>query len=274
MDATQYILDLLSRPIVPSYCAWPAWLGVAFRMDDYSNFTREVEIIHCPDDARATPHRNCRFVAQPINIVQSGHCPVCGRTEVTPFNPQERRELNAKEAYRRIVKAYSDRAMRYYLIQYWDNLRSINKGRLHIDHIFPVSRGYDEEVPEIVIGSPVNCRLVAKRHNLRKATKPGQSLDQLRRRYEAFIAEFPEWAESANVLATTGNLVRAHKPKTRLQNNTKLAELIEDPLGEQEVVSRLTKQASTVTRKSSRSKKGKEIGVVIHLSIRPAEDQS
>jgi hypothetical protein len=66
MNPEEYIRGLLSRPIVPEYCAWPAWLGSAFKIEDYSNFTREVEIVHGRNGDAWMPGRKCMFIAAPL----------------------------------------------------------------------------------------------------------------------------------------------------------------------------------------------------------------
>ncbi len=209
MNAGDYIRSLLSKPVVPSYCAWPAWLGPAFKMEDYSNFTREVEIIHGRRGDPWMPGPKCVFRASPLTIVESGVCPKCKKVEFTPFNGEWRREANAKDAYRAIVTAYSQRAMRY-LVECWWKVRRDNKGRRHIDHIFPVARGFQHGIEEHIIGSPVNCRLLSAKANLSKGSKPGQSLEQLLSRYDAFAAKDPYWKHLPEYLDKTGTLSDAN----------------------------------------------------------------
>jgi len=273
MNPEDYIRGLLGRPIVPEYCAWPAWLGLAFKMEDYSNFTCEVEIHHgCNGDAWA-PGRKCKFIATPLTIVETGVCPVCGKQEVTPFNDPKRLELNAKEVYRKLVKAYSDRAMRYYLVDNWDNLRAINKGKLHVDHIYPVSLGFGESVPEIIIGSPVNCRLVTGKRNVRKATHPGQSLQDLLFRYDSLVAECPIWAGLELILAETGTLKGAVKPRTRLQHIESLRAIIGDPISDEKEVTGLVDKAQTVKRKRSPKRRTSGIEVVFEIELDTREEK-
>ena len=155
MNGTEYIRSILSKPIVPSYCAWPAWLGPAFKMEDCSNFTGEVEIIHGRNGDPWMPRPKCRFVGRPLTIVQTGICPKCGKREFTPFNGEERREVNAKEAYRSIVMAYTQRAMPYLVANWW-KMRRDNKGKKHVDHIYLVALGFKHGIAENIMGSPVN----------------------------------------------------------------------------------------------------------------------
>jgi hypothetical protein len=200
-------------------------------------------------------------------------CAVCGKQEFTPFNNQKSRELNAKDAYRKLIMAYSDRAMRYYLIDHWDSLRSINKGKLHVDHIYPVSLGFRESVPEIVIGSPVNCRLVTRKRNLRKATDPGQSLQELLSRYGRFLAECPEWAELEHALAETGTLKGAVKPTTRLQDIESFRAIIGDAISDEKEVTGLVDKAKTAKWKDSRKRGGGGIKMVFEIEFDTGEER-
>ena len=208
MDPATYVRNLLSKPVVPRCCAWPSWLGVQFEMyNDYSNFSRECEIVHLlSEESWLLDAPKCSFVAKPLVIVETGVCPVCGRREFTPFDNPTSLKLNAKSAYRAIVNVYTEHAMRYYLVDHWDDVKRQNMGRLHVDHIYPVNRGFKHGVAEAIIGSPVNCQLIPAKDNLRKGEKPGQSLDELLSRYTRFVSRCLDWSELQGILDSTGRL--------------------------------------------------------------------
>ena len=59
-----YLTALLSCPIVPKCCQWPAWLGINYWIKDYSNFTREVEVVHTRTGSfLRADSQDCCFIA-------------------------------------------------------------------------------------------------------------------------------------------------------------------------------------------------------------------
>ena len=204
------------------------WLGAgAFEIDDYSNFTREVEVVHLRTGGQSTRVK-CRFMAKPLDIVETGVCPACGKQEASLFHPEERLVLIAKDAYRRVVSVYTDFALRHFLVERWWKVKALNRGKLHVDHVYPVSLGYDEGISEIVIGSPVNCQLLTEKQNLSKSAKPGQSLEALTTRYNDFVAAFPCWADLESSLARMGHLKQTATPKGGFHHDDRLKAMLGD----------------------------------------------
>jgi hypothetical protein len=191
--------------MLPVYCDWP-WLGRAFNWPSGNSLACETDIVHVRGGDALLESPTCEFRAVPFAIAETGVCPVCGGNERTPLNDPDALLSCAKGVYRQIIMAYSDYAMRYYVVCDWSKVKRGNRGRKHTDHIYPVALGFENGVPETMVGSPVNCQLLSASENARKHTKPGQTLPELRSRYEEFVAADPYWGQLEEALARTGTL--------------------------------------------------------------------
>jgi len=225
VDAHQYLRRVFCNQRIPDSVASPSVLGFGFEIDDYSNLTSETEIRHIPKSHGVGEAVKCRFKAEPLSIIETGVCPVCGLNEFIPYLNAGSIDQYARGIYRAMVKDYSDWAMWQYVVDDWYSLRGINNKRLHVDHCFPVSLGYEYSIPEFVVGSPINCRLTTSQRNLRKSNKTEVSSEQVIGRYEQFTDAFPEWVAAKEFYTETGRLCGAPRPQTRFQDTAVSQEL-------------------------------------------------
>ena len=145
--------------------------------------------------------------------------------------------------------------------------RYTSRGTLHVDHVDPIADGFKNSVPEIVVGSPVNCQLVTESKNVHKGATPGQSQEDLLSRYEKFVAQCPEWAELERILANTGTLKGAINPRTRHQHAPGLRSLMDHGPTQEEAVRDVIERAKTDTRKEARRRRRRGTRIVFQIEF-------
>lgn len=101
---------------------------------------------------------------------------------------------------------YRDQATRYMglaIRKYWkliDRCEHLcENGRMeegyHKDHIYSVRDAFENNVPDIVVSSPLNVSIVKSEKNLSKGRNSHCSLDELYAKYGEFLHDYPEWPE-------------------------------------------------------------------------------
>lgn len=266
MNAEWYVRRILSLELIPICCQLPMILGPAFEIKDYSNLIRETEIIHKDPAATFDAPPKCRLVHSPLDLAISGTCPACGVTEFTAINDSWRMRATSMRMYRDIVTEFSKWAMYKYVFPDFYSILGTNKGRLHLDHIYPVKLGFTESVPEFVIGSPVNCRMMNGRSNIKKKAVPHQTLEELMHRLELFSTSFPEWLQVKEHFFRNGHVEGSPLPTDQFWS-TELAQQLSDPSSAAEIQEILTEVEEAKKTKPKR-KPSQEMVVIWRTDFR------
>jgi hypothetical protein len=130
------------------------------------------------------------FNAKLAELIVNPICPICGRDEGSHQAHVDAQTEAGKMAYRAIVTAWSEKALRTFERERCEHRR---QSRLHLDHIYPVSLGFQNGVAEEIISSPINLQVITETENLRKHVTPGMSLDELHERYSTWVVGNPIW---------------------------------------------------------------------------------
>lgn len=113
-------------------------------------------------------------------------------------------------AYRAIVHSWSEKAFRFFDPR---GCKHRLQTRRHLDHIYPVSLGFINSVPEEIISAPINLQALSQTENLVKGTQPGMSLHDLENKYAAWIRENPQWTDIVKVRRATNAWPRSPNAK-------------------------------------------------------------
>ena len=228
MTPMGYVLSIIQKEVVPFRVAfgiypskfYPLVIGRELEAA-YSNFTRKRIIVHKP---RWDRKPKCSFEEIPLDFLRDPVCPVCGYRGHGLLCSGEGDEVLindfARRAYRELVNGYTDWALRYYHYpgnRNWREEQQRGKGKIHTDHIYPLSEAFRLGVPDYVVGSPVNIQRIPANVNLTKGARVDQSLDTLLARYEKFALSFPEWEELATYVQREGKFGGGPRPTKEWQ---------------------------------------------------------
>ncbi len=143
------------------------------------------------------------IVGTPRRILIENWCPCC---ESTLYDNDDKRWLEKLgfELYRQRVTRFQELSVNNY-IQFVDT-RTLSDPQGQdvsdavVQHLYPVRNGFEDQVDETIIGSPMNLRMVAFADSFNKRHQSLPSLAKLVNRYSAFVATKPEWLENAERL--------------------------------------------------------------------------
>jgi len=80
---------------------------------------------------------------------------------------------------------------------YYINPENIKRGsgedEFHLDHIYSISKGWENKIPIFIITCPVNLRMINSRENIKKSKRCDISISELYIKAMDFIKEHPEF---------------------------------------------------------------------------------
>ncbi|MBC7852791.1 MAG: hypothetical protein IAF94_05085 [Pirellulaceae bacterium] len=143
------------------------------------------------------------LVGIPREIIAANWCKTCQQPLYDISRDDDRFDYFGNYIYRDRVTRLTAIAVRQYrnLISGAESIGpsgSMKTGSQK-DHIFSVRDGFELDIDEAVIASPINVRVIPKSRNLQKNRKSEITQDELRRRYADFLAVNPVWIEQAKI---------------------------------------------------------------------------
>lgn len=99
------------------------------------------------------------------------------------------RKNSEKDLYLKKVRSYTQISKKYYMKKINPINKPISYNTNHIDHNYSISKGYMNNIPAHIIGSPVNLRVLNSYKNIKKGSKCDIDIFELLCLYHQFINE-------------------------------------------------------------------------------------
>jgi len=117
------------------------------------------------------------------NWVQGHRCGKCGNEDRIKYFSKE--ELNNFLNYKKNVISLSNRS--FYEFYYFINPKNLDRGgNFHLDHIYSIADGYENNLDIKIISHPINLQIVDSKINLTKWRRSDFTLDELHKKIKEF----------------------------------------------------------------------------------------
>lgn len=123
----------------------------------------------------------------PREILIANWCPSCSDCPYD-INDSERLDFHGYQLYRGRVNELTDLS-----VLAFPDLIPGDPGGAHRDHMVSVRDGFENNVPDTAIASPINLQWLPPSENLRKQRKSCVTIEELKTNYSRFAQSYPAW---------------------------------------------------------------------------------